>query len=244
MKYLGKAALKRFTPMSAKMKLEKWANANAMELALRRIRDRGYLPSAVIDVGAYHGEWTQLAKRVWPDAPVLMMEAQEEKMDILRGVADRLRDVRAVNALLGETDGEKRRFFTMETGSSMYEERTSAPRCESVKTVATLDRVLSNGEGLGKEVLLKLDVQGAEMEVLRGASAVLERCEFLLLECSVVEYNEGAPLLGEVLSIMGAWNFRIYDIGGVMRLPCGALGQLDVVFCKEGSSYRPSGVLW
>jgi len=173
-----------------------------------------------------------------------MFEAQEQKMGILEAVSRRLKYVHSCNALLGEKDGDKRAFFTMETGSSMYEERTSVPRNKVDKMVTTLDKVLNNGEELGNHAFLKVDVQGSELEVLRGAPAVLSRCEFVLLECSVVEYNRGAPLFGEVLAAINAAGFKVYDFAGLMRLPNGVLGQMDVLFCKEDSGYRPNGVLW
>ena len=56
----------------------------------------------------------------------------------------------------------------------------------------TLDGLLKD-RALGAPILLKLDVQGAELDVLAGASRVLEATEFVVMEVSFLEYNKGAP---------------------------------------------------
>jgi len=66
--------------------------------------------------------------------------------------------------------------------------------------MTTLDEaVTSDSEG---PVFLKLDVQGYELEVLRGGNNLLSKTEVVVLECSLIEYNTGAPLIADVISFM------------------------------------------
>src|SRR3954452_21704458 len=92
------------------------------ELAYRRLQTKGFRPTFIIDVGAYEGNWTRLARRVFGDVPTLMVEAQQSKQPILEAVCRELGDVRYVQALLGSRSGETKHFFEMETGSSTFAE--------------------------------------------------------------------------------------------------------------------------
>ena len=94
-------------------------------------------------------------------------------------------------------------------------------------------------------ILLKLDVQGYELEVLRGAVKTLSEAEVVIIECSLIQYNEGAPLFAEVVSFMGERGFVVYDFCGQMRRANdGALFQMDVIFVRENSRLRKEFDRW
>src|SRR5262245_25155525 len=61
----------------------------SIEGALQCLRLRGFRPRFVVDVGAYHGEWTLTFKKLFPDTRVLMVEAQEQKLAVLQSVCSR-----------------------------------------------------------------------------------------------------------------------------------------------------------
>lgn len=61
------------------------------EAAYERIVAKGFKPAGIIDVGAYQGEWTRLARRIFGDMPVLMIEAQKGKNPSSTGFARILR---------------------------------------------------------------------------------------------------------------------------------------------------------
>src|SRR6478672_7439770 len=113
----------------------------------------------MIDVGAYQGEWTRLARRVFGDVPVLMVEAQSAKRSFLDKVCADLPNVRWEQTLLSRSSGQKVRFFEMETGSSMFPENSNVSRVEKELVTATLDEIAGP---VSARTLLKIDVQGAE----------------------------------------------------------------------------------
>lgn len=83
---------------------------------------------------------------------------------------------------------------------------------------------------------VKLDVQGYEIEVLKGADRILQSAEFVLLEVSIWQYNAGSPLLGTVVDWMSARGFRVYDLFEFSRRPDDVLVQMDLLFVREDSA--------
>lgn len=200
------------------------------------LKSAGYDPHFVVDIGAYHGDWTREFKKIYPAAEMLMLEAQEKKRAVLERVCADFGDTaRCQIALLGATSGAKVNFNEMETGSSVYEELSSVDRNVVEKTVVSLDELLKDGKQ--PVDFLKLDVQGYELEVLRGATQAMKQAQFVLLEVSVLPYNKGAPLIGDVIQFMSEHQFRIFDYCSQMRRSNGFLQQTDILFAREGSIF-------
>ncbi len=208
--------------------------------SLHYLQTWGFRPKRVVDVGAYHGEWTHLVKSIYPATSVVMVEPQESKRAMLQQVcADLAPNVKLETALLGATENETVTFVEMETGSSVFEEISDFPRHTVEKHLATLDTLISAATSWDALDLLKLDVQGYELEVLRGASHYLPRSEFVLLEVSIVPINEGCPTIDGVFEFMTAHGFRLLDFCSQHRRPNKALTQTDLLFINARSSYAP-----
>lgn len=205
------------------------------EVAYRRLLMKGFQPAFIIDVGAYEGNWTRLARRIFSDVPVLMIEPQQAKKAILDAVCRELSHVNYVPAVLSRARGERVEFFQMETGSSYFAERSNASRSSVILETTTLDDIASAIPG---PVFLKIDVQGAELEVLRGGQNVLGLCELVQLEVALVPYNEGAPTMLEVLTYMRERDFVPLDISGFSRPNGVDLAQIDMLFVPSSSNLR------
>jgi hypothetical protein len=91
--------------------------------------------------------------------------------------------------------------------------------------------------------MIKADVQGFEIEVLKGAEKCLENTELLLLEVSYRRIYQNGPLAHEVISYVGSKGFRILDICTCIKRPFdGELIQSDILFAKDGSRlFEPEG---
>lgn len=208
--------------------------------ALGYLKEWGFQPDSVIDVGAYHGEWTKMLKGIFPNAKVLMVEGQNSKYPILKDVCSSFDgDVVLEIALLGAQDGEKVSFVEMETGSSVLEESSPYKRNYVEKELITLDSLLANYPAYQKVGFLKLDVQGYELDVLKGASKLLEQTEFALMEASLIPINQGCPLISEIIEFMTARNFRLLDFCSQIRRKDGALWQTDLLFVNNTSAFMP-----
>ena len=215
---------------------------------LQRLKALGFSPEAILDIGAYEGEWMRMAKTVFPESKVLMVEAQPEKDPVLDATCKTFDgSVEYLIALLGQSNQKAAPFFQMHTpagstGSSLYEEQTSFERRMISLPMHRLDDLLAQRPPT-RFPFIKLDVQGAELDVLRGGSKALNGAEAVLLEASLLEYNKGAPQFAEVVAFMNANGFVVFDILDCFRAKRDVLFQSDIMFVREGSSLRPSGLI-
>lgn len=206
------------------------------EVAYERLRSKGFSPAAVIDVGAYHGDWTKLVRRIF-GAPVLMVEAQAAKKARLEAMCGD--GVRLASCVLGAEAGQSVTFYEMETGSSYFPEKSNAPRSTTTYETETLDRIAADMAG---PLFLKVDTQGAELEVLKGGQETLGRCELVQLEVALLPYNEGAPTFLEVVTYMDQHGFVPLDVSGFSRPNLVDLVQVDILFVRKDSALRPTSI--
>lgn len=215
------------------------ANAPDPEQGLRAIAARGFTPGFIVDVGAYEGNWTTMVKAIWPAARVLMVEPNPAKREMLARLAERS-GAELCSELLSSSDSGEVVFHLLETGSSVLEERSSASRTSQRLTTRSLDAVMA-----GRKVdLLKIDVQGYEIEVLKGAEKALGRASVLVLELSLIDINAGAPIMHEVVAFLAKRGWIAYDIIEFHRRPLdSALWQIDMIFVPEASALRAKKTL-
>ena len=210
------------------------------ELAYLRLAQKGFRPAAIIDVGAYEGGWTRITQNVFPGTPGLMVEAQQGKVPHLERVKADFPTVDFVTALLGGTAGREVTFYEMETGSSFFPEQSDVRRRETRLELRTLDEVVEQKLAPKAPTFLKIDVQGAELEVLAGAQRTLDICEVVQLEVAMLPFNQGAPTMLDVISYMEAREFVPFEVSGSSRPNGRDLVQIDLLFTRRESSLRPS----
>lgn len=204
-----------------------------MELGLEAMAKLGFSPKTIVDIGAFEGNWSKLARKIWPESSLYMVEPNQEKKKHLLMIAENL-NAQLICELLGAENGQQVTFHLMESGSSIMEERSDVPRTTETRHLCTLDSILHD---LAAPGLLKIDAQGYELEIIKGASKILTAFEAVLLEVSIIEINKGAPLLHDVIPFMDARGFVAYDILEIHRRPLDkAMNQIDIIFINKKST--------
>jgi FkbM family methyltransferase len=224
-----------------------WLHGNLaltqIPFGLHVLQALGFRPKGILDIGAFEGAFARTARHFFAQSPILMLEAQPGKEAQLKPIAAQLPDVDYRIVLLGTENRADVAFHHVNaainsSGSSLYEEQTRYPRDTISLPMRRLDDVLA--EMPGREFdLLKVDVQGAEIDVLRGGVRTLAGIVAIVIELSLLEYNKGAPLIGEVMRWLAEQGFALFDVFPVSRIPTGALLQVDGIFLRRGSSLWP-----
>ena len=98
-------------------------------------------------------------------------------------------------------------------GNSVFKElndKVFPPENYIVKQTITLD-TLVNDKNLPYPDMIKMDVQGNELNVIKGAVNVLRCCSYLILELQEVEYNDGAPMKDAVIEYLKGIGFILFS---------------------------------
>jgi FkbM family methyltransferase len=200
-----------------------------LQIALTRLRRRGLTIEVVYDIGAHRGGWTKSVRASLPGARFFLFEANETHEPALRETGERYFTV-----LLSSEERVVEFYGTGSPGDSYFRETTEQYRdvTPERRDATTLDDVIEM-HGLLPPDLIKADVQGAELDVLRGGSRALAAAKLVLLECPIVEYNEGAPTVEEYFGFMSARGFTpIEFLDRIWRN--GRVVQVDVLFGRIG----------
>lgn len=218
--------------------------SNTLPHALLLLERQGFTPRGILDVGAYHGEFSVFARQVFRDTAVLMVEPQPKKREFLDALAQQLGgDVAVRCCLCGDHARPAVVFHQLatpfgSTGSSIYPEMSDFPREVLSLPMRTVDELVAELPGRRFD-LMKVDVQGAELDVLRGARTTLAQVEVLVIELSLHSVNRGSPLLAEVVDELDALGFAMFDLQTLPRTD-GLLLQVDALFVRKGSALWPN----
>lgn len=203
------------------------------------IRGLGFQPKTVVDVGVATG--TEELYRSFPDSYFLLIEPLKEFELGIDSILKRYNGS-YVLAAAGSISGQV--TFNVHKnhlgGSSLYKESmgTEADGNEITVPIIRIDDILKDKQ-LDGPYLMKIDVQGAELDALEGARQALLEAEVVVLEVSLFEFMKGAPQFSDVVSYMKNRDFVAYDIVlGWNRPLDNALGQIDIVFVKDKGMFR------
>jgi len=205
-----------------------------MHICLQSISERGFRPKTIFDVGAASGDWARLARSVWPSADLVMFEPLPlgDRAESLRELTQGEPPARLIEAGVGREAGSLPISVGEDLAASSFA-YVAGDATREVPIVALDDLVTPAGD-LAQPDLLKLDVQGYELEILAGGERVLAAAEVVILEARL--FGSELPLVVEVLDYMRDRDFELLEIADVLRRPLdGAMVECDLVFAQAGT---------
>ena len=173
---------------------------------------------------------------------MLLVEPLVEFKDSLEALT-RKYDAEYVLAAAGATEGLLEISVTADlAGSSSFKSIEAVQGLYDMASrkvpMVTLDRLWKE-RNLSGPVLLKLDVQGSELEVLKGASDVLKETELVVMETMLINQYVGAPIFHDYVTFMMERGFVVFEImTGVYTPAADILAVVDLAFVKEHSALR------
>jgi FkbM family methyltransferase len=172
----------------------------------------------VVDVGANRGQFAKVILSECPDAVVVCIEPVPSAARCL----DELKSSHRLHVHMCAVgaDHDTATFYVTEdddsssllpVGRTQHDLYGTSTESEVQVRVERLDDLVAVDD-LAHPSLLKIDVQGTELDVLRGAGDLLRSLDYIYVECSFVELYEGQALAPEVLAFARGAGF---DLAGV-----------------------------
>ncbi|MBS0188715.1 MAG: FkbM family methyltransferase, partial [Planctomycetes bacterium] len=186
-----------------------------MPTRLRHLTSRGFNPKVIFDIGAARGEWARMAHEIFPQSRIVSFEPNAREKDSLERCKAEIPNFSYKLGFLGP----KRDTITYSdenTQTSLLSDAKSSGTAKAEMYV--LDELIAAGE-IPQPEFMKLDVQGFELEVLRGAEKALKSGPALLLEVSFIDFLPHMPLVEDVMKFMSERDYVWHDVMGLSRRP-------------------------
>jgi len=179
----------------------------------------------IYDIGSCVMHWYTHARRIWKNADIICFDAFSPLKELYEK-----ENVKFENVLLSDSDNSKVKFYQNDNfygGNSLFKENTKyfPEDVFIMKETITLDTLVNN-KNYPLPDLIKADIQGAEMNMLKGAKKCLENATFLILEIlkKNIEYNLGAPTQEEIVDYLKSIDYYAWA-------PCFSSNPADEDWC-------------
>jgi len=218
---------------------------------LQFLRSQGFNPKVIYDIGANDGVWSNAGQEIFKDATFYMFEANDEHEHMLVATGRPY-----IISVLGDTDKDVVFHSLAHTGTilggkgggdSVFEENTQwyvdNPNVNRKKLrMKRLDDIVAEKKWPQPE-FIKMDVQGAELIIMKGGENALANTEIIVLETKILEYNKGAPMLLDIMNYLDSKGFAPLDILELHYIGPGYLNEVDVMFVRKTSPLLKKGLL-
>ena len=211
----------------------------------KRLKKLGYNPQIIFDIGASNSGWSYYMNKVLPEAEFYLFEPLIDYSSDYQGLMSEILRVFPSFHLFKYALGEKSGTITMNIFENIVSSTALAISDIGQKTIPvevsmlTLDEAIATFN-LPNPQVIKIDTQGSELSILKGAVQTLPSVDVLFLECWLYRgYGKETPLLTEIADWLLPFNFRLYDIAEPYRNPDDVLTTLDCVFVNTNSRITP-----
>ena len=200
--------------------------------------------ATVVDIGANRGQFSLAARRWVPRARVISFEPLPEPAEVFRRVFANDEAVVLYEAALGPKEESVTMHVSASDDSSSLLPISSLqseifPGTEEVATtkvrVVPLDAFVQ-ADDLVAPAMLKLDVQGFELNALSGCESLLHCFDLVYCECSFVELYSGQALAADVIEWLSNKGFKIKGVYNPAYDNEGQAIQADFLFKRNNMS--------
>jgi len=198
------------------------------------LRQLNFQPRHIVDVGANRGNWTRTAMRAFPLAHFSLFEPQAHLLEGTELESDARVSIFKMGAgpkssVMKLSKHARDDSFTF----ALTEEEALALGREQIEApVVALDEFLLS-QGLPYPDLLKIDAEGWDLEVLKGAEKAVHHAEVVLLEAAVM-CHEFPNRIDVVISEMAKHGFKVFEFTEFIRpLNPQVLWLVEVAFIRE-----------
>ena len=190
----------------------------------------------LIDVGSNKGQFSLIIRKFFPNIIIHSFEPQVEILNLQKKILG-INNINYYNFALGNEERELELYITKRKDSSsvlrpiLSKNKNYIINEKKKISVKKLDELL-DFKSIEKPSIIKLDVQGYELEVLKGSENTLDYIDYVIAEISSTEIYENQTQADELIRFLGSKSFEIKDRCNLGRVE-DKLFQEDVLFCKS-----------
>ncbi len=197
-------------------------------------------PETIIDIGSNKGQFILLMEQIFPNKIVYSFEPIIEMINKQKKFYKYKKNITFHNLALGSSICSKEFLITNRMDSSSFlkvvsntnkSKNYNVIEKRDIK-VSTLDEIFLN-EKIPHPILIKMDVQGYELEVLKGAKNLLNKTDYLLLEVSENEMYQNQPTEKIIIEYLKDLNFEIFKANNWLSIKNTNFKQRDILFYKN-----------
>lgn len=188
-------------------------------------------PNTILDIGANIGQFHLLCRHYFPESYIFSIEASDECEPFLKQITDQyFIGLLTKNNL--EYDFYSLKSNPINTGNSIYRELTDHYSEDQLNIIRKkgikLDDLFEPGSIFD---LIKIDTQGSELDIISGGMNLCSKAQGILLEVSIIQYNENSPLYDDVIKFMN--NFGFKDVEVLDEINKNGIYQQDIFFIRK-----------
>lgn len=206
-------------------------------MSLEKIKNY-FIPESILDIGANVGQFYNEIKEIFPNSYYYLIEGNDSCEVVLKTL-----NVDYSISLLSDSEKEVdfyvRKHEPRCTGNSIYRENTSFYDDDQVVILKKQTKTLSNILNNKVFDLIKIDVQGSEIDIINGGLDIFKNAKGVLMEISLVEYNQNAPVKDFVYEYMSKIVFLPFEnISNINHPITHELIQQDILFLNQRYGYE------
>ncbi|AFM02959.1 methyltransferase, FkbM family [Bernardetia litoralis DSM 6794] len=212
---------------------------DSMEL-LESIEDKENIKT-IYDIGACIGTWSLLAKAIFPNSKVYAFEALEKHVKELEQKINHVKEeIEVFNQALGKEEKTQIMYVQKNTDASSFlpiseeglKEWSFLGETERIELhIKTLSSFIQENK-LPSPDLIKIDVQGLELDILEGGRPFIQNAKWILMEVSFEELYKGQPIYTDVFNYMEKIGYKFYSLNKDTTV-LNKLVQADILFKKK-----------
>jgi FkbM family methyltransferase len=197
------------------------------------LKQGGFTPRCIIDVGANRGIWTRAAMKFFPEAHYTMVEPQERLKEYSRDLLEGKCKATWITAGVGDARGVLPLHVGRRDDSSSFAAGWGEGDSSMNVEVMTLNEIAEK-HCPGPVDLVKIDAEGFDLKVLAGASELLAKTDVFLVEAVIFGTGQ-ENTLAEVVRTMSEAGYRSVEITDVNRSPKHGVAWLcELAFLRNG----------
>ena len=232
--------LKKFTKL---IKSQIWRKGLLNNIAANTelenlIKDLNF--ETILDIGSNKGQFILLVENLFKNKIIFSFEPIKEILEKQKEFFKYKNNIFFFNIALGEKSKKKIFYITNRKDSSSFlkfnknniKNSNYNINEERAVEIKALDEVIQFDK-LVTPILLKIDVQGYELNVLKGCSNLLKKTTYIIVEVSENEIYQGQPMANEIIEYLNKQNFIIIKKNISTNIGKSNLFQKDILFKNQ-----------